>query len=300
VRSSAARQRARAALASVFVLAALLPGCRRKHVPIDAIPELGFPACRSEGSDPVAASDDAGVALRAHGDAGAIVAAGHIRSGPWSQEQRVVELFSFQETSCGFTFDGHQEWPLAISDVEVYFDRAFTPLWAWKRMTLPGSKREDGSAEFRVYELRTGDVFIKKRDASGAVTRERLLPGGRMSIPAGARVGAVIGPGRGLLTAWIRRAKLPVGGKARELVLDFRDALESLEVATLERSEDLFEPSFGKKVRVYTFFGRESVFADESDAVIGDLAGMRPDSLLDSPEPEPMPTYGVPTPSASF
>jgi hypothetical protein len=165
-------------------------------------------------------------------------------------------------------------------------------------MTIPGSKRDDGSAELHLYELRTGEVFIKKRDAAGAVTRERLRAGGRMTIPAGARVGAVIGPGRGLLTAWIRRAKLPVGGRVEELVLDFRDALESLEEATLERGPDLFEPSFGKSVRVYTFFGRETVFADETDAVIGDLAGMRPSAILGTPEPERLPTYGPPVPSA--
>jgi hypothetical protein len=261
----------------------LAAGCGRKHVPVDSMPELGYPACPA----------DAGVAS-------AGIAEGRLRSGPWSQEQRVVEEFSLLRTACGFTFAGHQEWPLAISDVEVHYDAQLAPLWVWKRMTIPGSRREDGSAEYCVYELRTGDVFIKKRDAAGVVTREKLRPGGRMAVPEGVRVGAVVGPGRGLLTAWIRRAKLAIGGKTRELVLDFREAIESLEEATLERGDDLFEPSYGKKVRVYTFFGRETVFADETDAVIGDLAGMRPDALLTTPEPEPLPRYGKPDPGRSL
>jgi len=45
-------------------------------------------------------------------------------------------------------------------------------------------------------------------------------------------------------------------------------------------------------VRVYTFFGQDTVFADENDVVIGDLAGMRPDESLTTPEPSPLPTYG--------
>ncbi len=271
-------------VALVIALAALFCACKRKHVAVGTVPELGYPACGDGGAD----------------DLGVIVARGHIRSGPWSQEQRVVEWFELHRTACGYTFRTRQEWPLAVSDVEVRYDPDLAPLWAWKRMTIPGSRREDGNAEFRLYELRTGDVFIKRRDASGVVTREELLPGGRVPVPEGAHVGAVVGPGRGVLTAWIKRARLPVGGKARELVLDFRDALESLEMATLERSEDLFDRSFGKSVRVYTFFGRETVFTDDDDTVIGDLAGMRPSQLLQSPEPERMPTYGEPSPWVSF
>jgi hypothetical protein len=109
-------------------------------------------------------------------------------------------------------------------------------------------------------------------------------------------VGAVVAPGRGVITAWLRRERLPVGAKTKELVLDFRDMVESLEEGTLERSEDLYEPSLGKKVRVYTFFGKETVFADDTDAVIGDLAGMRPSASLSTPEPEPLPTYAGPDP----
>jgi hypothetical protein len=164
-------------------------------------------------------------------------------------------------------------------------------------LTIAGSKREDGNADTRRYDLRTGDVFIKKRDAEGTLTLEKLLPGGRMDVPPGAKVGAVVGPGRGVITAWLQRAKLPVGRKVEELVLDFRDMIEQLEEGTLERNADLYEPSLGKTVRAYTFFGKETVFADENDVVIGDLAGMRPNDTLKTPEPEALPVYGKPDPA---
>jgi hypothetical protein len=250
-------------------------------VPVDTAPDLGYPACSDGGGGD---------------ETGELVARGHLRSGPTSSEKNVVERFELRRTSCGYTFRSRQEWPLAIADVEVRYDPDFVPIWAWKRMTIAGSTRADGNADVRRYELRTGDVFIKKRDAQGLVTLEKLLPGGRMTVPPGARVSAVVGPGRGIITAWLKREALPVGGKVRELVLDFRDMVESVEVATLERNPDLFEPSLGRTVRVYTFFGRESVFADENDVVIADLAGMRPSDSLAAPEPEPLPTYGGPDP----
>jgi hypothetical protein len=256
-------------------------GCKRKHVPVDSVPELGYPACSDGG-----AGDDRGT----------VVAHGHIRSGPVSQEKNVVERFGLRRTSCGYVFDSRQEWPLAISDVEVRFDAALRPLWAWKRMTIAGSRRADGNAEIRRYELRTGDVFIKRRDAQGELTLERLLPGGRLSVPEGRRVDAVVGPSRGLITVWLKRDQLAVGGKRHDLVLDFRDMLESLEMATLERQSDQYEASLGKTVRVYTFFGRETVFADDDDVVIGDLAGMRPSDSLSTPEPEPLPSFGAADP----
>jgi len=264
----------------LVVSAVLLLGCKRKHVPVDSVPELGFPACSDAGVD----------------EAGTVVGQGHLRAGPTAADQNVAERFELRRTSCGYAFHSRQEWPLAISDIEVRFDASLTPLWAWKRLTIAGSKREDGNADTRRYDLRTGDVFIKHRDAEGQLTLEKLLPGGRMSVPAGAKVGAVVGPGRGVITAWLQRAKLPVGGKTKELVLDFRDMIESLEEGTLERNPDVYEPSLEKSVRAYTFFGKETVFADENDIVIGDLAGMRPSDSLKTPDLPPLPTYGKPDP----
>jgi hypothetical protein len=263
-------------------LALGVAGCKRKHVPVDSSPELGYPACRPDGG-----ADDQGV----------VVSSGRLRSGPLSVEKNVVERFELRRTACGYTFTSRQEWPLAIADVEVRYDASLTPLWAWKRMTMAGSKREDGNADTRRYELRTGDVFIKRRDPAGEVTLQELLPGGRARIPEGAKLGALVGPGRGIITAWLQRAKLPVGAKTHDLVLDFRDMVESLEEGLLERNEDRVEPSLGgRTVRVYTFFGKETVFADENDVVVGDLAGLRPSDSVPSPEPPPLPTYGGPDP----
>ncbi len=266
----------------LLALVLLVCGCRRKHLPVESVPELAYPACADEGT-PDAAS--------------MVVAAGHIRSGPTSREPNVVERFDLRKTSCGYTLRVRQEWPLTTSDVEVRYDAELGPRWAWKRMTLPGTPRADGNADLRSYELRTGDVFIKRRDSHGEMTLERLLAGGRMKVPSGARVGAVVGPGRGIITAWLKRAKLPVGGKSTELVLDIREMLETLEVATLVRSPDQFEPSLNRSVRVYTFYGRETVFADEDDVVIADLSGMRPSDSLTTPEPDALPDYGGADPS---
>ena len=271
----------RAALGMLALLA--VAACKHKHVPVAAVPELGYPACGDGGPDD-----------------GTEVARGRLRAGPFSHEQNVVERFSLHRTACGYTFRSRQEWPLDISDVEIRYDDTLTPIWAWKRMTLAASKRDDGDADIRRYELRTGEVFIKRRrDSLGEVSLERLLPGGRMKVAPGARVGAVLGPGRGAVTAWIKRARLPVGGKVYDLVLDFRPMVEKLELGSLERNPDQFEPAFGRSVRVYTFFGQETVFADEDDVVIGDLAGMRPSATLPPPEPEPLPTFGGPDPAHS-
>jgi hypothetical protein len=244
----------------VALALACLAGCKRKHVPVDSVPELGFPACGDAGLD----------------ETGTVVGQGHLRAGPTAADQNVAERFELRRTSCGYTFQSRQEWPLAISDMEVRFDAALTPIWAWKRLTIAG--------------------FIKKPDAEGVLTLEKLLPGGRMPVPSGVRVGAVVGPGRGVITAWLKRERLPVGGKTQELVLDFRDMIEQLEVGTLERNADLYEPSLGKTVRAYTFFGKETVFADENDVVLGDLAGMRPNESLKTPEPPALPEYGKPDP----
>jgi hypothetical protein len=106
----------------------------------------------------------------------------------------------------------------------------------------------------------------------------------------------VVTPGRGGITPWLKRAHLPVGGKTQDLILNFRDMVEALEVGTLERLPDQVQKDMGRSVRVYTFFGKETVFADESDVVIGDLAGMRPAETVTLPEPPALPMFGGPDP----
>ena len=163
----------------------------------------------------------------------------------------------------------------------MLYDAQLLPLRIWKRMTLPGIERAAERADIRRYELRTDPVSVKLRSMQGRISFE-LLRGGRPR--------AVIGPGRGLISMWIRRAHLQVGQKLRELAIDVR-GLEKIEPVTLQREADLQHPELGS-VRVYTFYGRETVFADQRDLVIGDLAGMRPHRLLTSDPPPALPVYG--------
>jgi hypothetical protein len=260
----------------LLALALSAAGCKRKHVAIDAPTELAYPACADAG------------ALE-------VVAKQRLRSGPTMREKTVVESFEIDRDACHFVFRGREEWPLMSADVEVVYDADMVPLRAWKRMTIPGVPEADGKADIRSYELRAPSVTIKRK-TQGQVTFERLDPGGKTTPAPGARVMGVIGPGRGVLSMWIRRSKLGVGEKRRELVLDFREMIETLAEVTLQREEDRFEPSLGKNVRVYTIYGREAVFTDENDVVIADLAGLRPADSLATPEPPPMPSYGPPDP----
>ena len=258
-------------------------GCKRKHVSVDSVPELGYPSCADAGPPTGERKGD-------------LLGKEALRAGPFMREKSVVEAFEIRKTSCQYIFDGHEEWPLMSADVQVVYDENLMPLRAWKRMTIPGSSRADGNADTRRYELRTPDVTIKHKASNGEILYELLKPSGRVPVPIGAHVAAVIAPGRGVISMWIRRTKLPVGGKVRELVLDFREMVEVLEEGTLVREDDRFEESLGKSVRVYTILGRESVFADENGDVIGDLAGLRPSDSLTTPVPLPMPTYGAPDP----
>lgn len=216
-----------------------------------------------------------------------IVAALRLRAEDTLVEEAVQETYAVRRRDCHWVITVRQEWFRQTSDVEVVFDADFRPLRAWKRMTIPGSPRPDGHAETRSYELRGPEVLLKVRDASGKVTRE---------IVRGKRPFAVIGPGRALFSAWIRASKLEVGQKVRGPVLDFRERVELIRDVTLRREEDRLEPSLHRTVRVYTVYGRESVFTDENGFLLGDLAGLRPNDTLSSKATEPMPLYGTPDP----
>ncbi len=218
---------------------------------------------------------------------GEVLARGALRAGPNSVERLLSERFELRRRDCLHVLTAHQEWPLNVADIEVVFDGAMVPLRAWKRMALPGARPRDPSPDIRRYELRGPEVVISRRVGTGPRTHE-ILRGGRPT--------AVLGPGRGLLTAWLRRARLSVGERTRELALDFRESIEVIRPVALRREADLFEPSYGRTVRVYTVYGRESVFADDDDVVIGDLAGLRPDALLRSARPPPLPLLGPPDP----
>lgn len=246
---------------------ALLFGCKRferKHIPVESLPELGYPSC--QGKVP---------------GAGELIAEEHIRSGPAHSGKDIVERFDLRARDCLVVFNMRQDWPYGTTDFEVVFDRELKPLRAWKRMLIPALENARERAEIRRYELRSEPVGIKRRAPDGAISYEQLK-GGRPLV--------VIGPGRGILSMWLRRARLAPGEKVRELAIDVR-ALEKIEPVTLLREPDMVHRELGK-VRVYTFYGRETVFADERDVVIGDLAGLRPDRMLSTPRPPPIPLFG--------
>lgn len=254
------------ASAFAFALLTLAAGCRRKHVPVARATELPYPACPA-GPLPV----------------GETLAEGSLRAAPNALEPDVTERFTLVRRDCLTVFTTRQDWHMNVSEVEVVFDARGVPLRAWKRMTIPGAR--DGAADIRRYELRTPEVVIT-RTAPDHPRGFELLRGGTPS--------AVIGPGRGLLTVWIQRAHLAVGQRVRETVLDMRELVEKIRPVTLRREPDMVHPDFGRRVRVYTVYGRETVFTDDNDVVIGDLGGLRPADRVPGPAPAPLP---VPDPA---
>ncbi len=253
----------------VFLLAATsgVGACKRferKHIPVERLEELGYPSCTGRVPGP-----------------GELIAEEHLRSGPAHNDKNIVERYALRRRDCLVTMTVRQEWPFGTTDVEAVFDRDLAPLRVWKRMTIPGLPNPGERAEIRRYELRTEPLGIKRRVPNGDISFEQLK---------GGRPLALIGPGRGLVSIWLQRARLKPGQKRRELALDVR-ALEKIEPVTLMREPDMVHPELGK-VRVYTYYGRETVFADERDIVIGDLAGLRPDRLLHTPPPPPIPLFG--------
>ena len=66
---------------------------------------------------------------------------------------------------------------------------------------------------------------------------------------------------------------------------------------TLQRVEARDVEGLGR-VRVYTVYGREPVFTDENDVVVGDLMGLRLASAVPGEIPDPMPDPD-PDPSVS-
>ncbi len=215
---------------------------------------------------------------------GEVLASEFLRAGMYSVERLLTERYSLRRRDCLYTLTVRQESPLA-TDVEVVYDRNLVPLRVWKRLTFPGG-RSGSVADIRRYELRTPEVTITR--AYQNVRSYEILRGDRPTV--------VLGPGRGLLTAWLRRAHLGVGERVREVVLDMRDPVEVIRLATLRREPDQYVPEYRRTLRVYTYYGRESVFADERDSVVGDLAGLRLDAVVTTPAPPPQPMYAEPDP----
>ncbi|MCC6644908.1 MAG: hypothetical protein IT374_04965 [Polyangiaceae bacterium] len=253
----------RRALAAALALAlgASLPSCKRQHYAAETLPELPYPTC--EG--PTEALYET-----------------TLMSGANDTRMPIVERFRWERRGCYFAAVVRQEWPAQIADVEVVYDGELRPLRAWRRLTMPHSPRADGGADTKSYELRTTPIGVRHRALSGAVDLETLR------APRAADV--VVAAGRGVIGVWLAKAKLGVGEKTRAGVLDVR-GVEKLEQGALERLPDRRVEALGRTVRVYTFFGKETVFADEHDRVIGDLAGLVDARAAGRAVPPPMPTY---------
>jgi hypothetical protein len=289
-------------LGSALLVAALaLAGCRKRQVEVERVEALPYPACESDSGGPASVGSPVPISERegapvAPGDAGKLFV---VRGDPHVladrrlylfdsiPERTIVERFQVRDEECLRVIAARLEWARQSTDTEIVYDAGWSPLRAWKRMTIPGSDRADGHADIRRYELRGEQVTITRRGMDGTM---------HYAVVQGSKPNAIIGSGRGLLTAWIRRAKLDVGAKVREPVLDIREMHERIRDVTLKREPDLYVEGLGRTVRVYTIFGREPFFADENDVVMGDLAGLRPAERVAEPLPAPAPLFGDPDP----
>ncbi|MDQ3034747.1 MAG: hypothetical protein M3Y87_20215 [Myxococcota bacterium] len=217
------------------------------------------------------------------------IATGFLRAGPVMSSPSVVERFEVRRRDCLEVFSGRQDWALSSIDLEVVYDaETLLPLRVWKRIGSPGLRGGAPRVDVRRFELRDTDrVALTQRRVDGELEHWRI----RGPIPR-----VIIGPGRGVLTMWIRRARLPVGGRLRETALDVRESMELIRDVTLLRLEDRDDPTIGRRVRVYSIYGREPFYADENDVVIGDMMGMLPGELVRDPMPTPSVVLDPPDP----
>ena len=247
-------------------------------------------ACIQLPRERVAALEDRGYPTCPEGaaDASPLTLSRTLRAGEGMREPSAFETFELRSRGCHVVFTGHEEWAMGASDVEVVFDAALRPVRAYKRSTSPGPQEIGARTDTRVYDLRGPHVELWRHMPLGEMERFRY----RAPTP-----GAILGPGRGLLTAWFRRAHLQVGGRLREAVLDIREPIEVVRDVTLLRLEDRDDARLGRRVRVYTIYGREPIYADDDDLVIGDMMGLLPSEMVHTPMPTPMATDGPPRPS---
>lgn len=212
-----------------------------------------------------------------------------LRSGPVMRDREVVERFELRRAGDHRIVRVRQEWPLGTADLDVVYDADYLPVRVWRRTTMPTASGQIGHRDLRVYDLTGDEVRVAHRGPDGSTEG---------AVIRGARPRAVIGPGRGVLTAWIQRAQLDVGGRLRESVLDVREPLALVRDVTLQREAAREVDGLGV-VRVYTIYGREPVFTDDDDVVIGDLMGLVEASAVDGPIPDPMPDPGPLDPRAT-
>jgi len=248
----------------------LLSGCPRlPRERVETIAERPYPSCSAS-------------------DAPALVApvARDLRAGPVMPDDSVTEHYEYAARGCHVVFSMRQEWAMGSTDIEVVFDANLHPLRVWRRATAVGPQPVPLRTEYRRYDLRGERVEMLERTGDGSERRFLIGTG----IPH-----VVLAAGRGLVTAWLRRSHLEVGGRVREPVLDIRETPERVRDVTLMRLEDRDDAVLGR-VRVYTIYGREPIFADDTDAVVGDLMGLWPAERVSTPRPTPLTSDGPANP----
>lgn len=267
-RDGGQRRKGVASFAYGLTLAMLCPlGCEGSRVRVADHPPFAYPC---------------------DGERGTLIGEGVLRSGPTMREQGVVERFAVRQKDCGLVVNMSQEWALGTADAEAVFSSEGVPLVVWKRTTMPTAKSRVGHVDTRRFDLRARPIRLWRRSPVGRLERYTLR---------GRRPQALIGPGRGLLSAWIRSAGLDEGERVRAPVFDVREPVEVVRDVTLARLKDRRVRGLGK-VRVYTIFGREPVFTDQRGIVVGDMFGMRRATAVKGPVPDPMPDPGPMDPSA--
>jgi hypothetical protein len=257
-------------VAALFALLACVEMPRQR---VDALPDRGYPSCAPDA--PTAAP---------------IQVEGALRAGPVMREQSVVESFSIHDRGCHVVYTGHEEWSMGATDLEIVLDAERRPQRIYRRFTAPGGQEPARRTQVSVFDLRGEHVELTRRSPTGEL--ERLLY--RAPTP-----GVVIATGRGVLSLWLQRAHLAVGGRVREPALDIRESVEVVRDVTLARLEDRDDARLGR-VRVYTIYGREPVYADENDVVVGDMMGLVPAAMVSAPLAPPTPTDGPPRPEDPF
>jgi hypothetical protein len=218
---------------------------------------------------------------------GELLASGTLRPAVARGGLPYVEHYEIRKRDCLVVATARIETSLELTDLEVVYDAAGKPLRVWRRNTLAVTPSADGKPDIALYELR-GDIptLIHRRPDGGL--EYQTLGGGR---PV-----AVITRARGLLTPWIRGADLAPGDSVHDVVIDL-DTPDLIRAdVMLRREADLERPELGGRVRVYTVYGREAVFTDETGEVIGDLSGLVPSERASGPLPAPQPRYGGPDP----
>ena len=271
-RSAASTRR----LAASYVPAAALLALACVQLPRQAVETLadrGYPDC-IEGAAP------------AHVDP----VQRELRAGPTMTEQSVIETFSLAADRCHVVYTGHEEWAMGATDLEIVLDADRRPLRAYRRQTAPGPQAPSARTDIRVYDFRGPHVELTRRQPLAAI--DYLVY--RAPTPV-----VIIATGRGALTPWIQRSHLEVGGRVREPALDVREHIEIVRDVTLHREDDRDDPRIGH-VRVYTIYGREPVYTDDHDVVIGDMMGLVPAELVERPRDPIVPTDGPPTPRDPF